>query len=57
MTRCMFERRIPPLKMLSASPTLQIAYPGMGYMIVSEGKRMSTSRSREELASLSLTFT
>ena len=31
-TRWMLERRMPPLKMLSASPTLQTACPGRGYM-------------------------
>ena len=29
-TRCKLERRIPPLKMLMASPRLQIACPGIG---------------------------
>ena len=30
-TRWMFERRMPPEKMASASPMLQIAWPGSGY--------------------------
>ena len=30
MTRWMLERRMPPLKMLSVSPMLQIACPGRG---------------------------
>lgn len=32
MTRCKFERRIPPLKSESAAPILQTAYPGIGLM-------------------------
>lgn len=32
-TRCRFERRMPPLKIARASPTLQIACPGIGYKV------------------------
>lgn len=40
-TRWRFERRIPPLKSASASPTLQIAWPGMGCAVQDKSTDLS----------------